>query len=103
MGMRSVFYRNLEPSAREHGISAINFAIVLLVLASFLTFSLETEPAISRDLRLTLSGFNILIVSVFAIEYVIRVWIAGENPEYRGWRGRLKYMFSPFALADLAK
>ncbi len=102
MGMRSVFYRNLEPSAREHGISAINFAIVLLVLASFLTFSLETEPAISRDLRLTLSGFNILIVSVFAIEYVIRVWIAGENPEYRGWRGQLKYMFSPFALADLA-
>ena len=69
MGMRSVFYRNLEPSAREHGISAINFAIVLLVLASFLTFSLETEPAISRDLRLTLSGFNILIVSVFAMVF----------------------------------
>ncbi|MCV6606401.1 MAG: potassium channel family protein, partial [Porticoccaceae bacterium] len=38
---------------------------------------------------------------VFAVEYVTRVWIAGEDPAYRGFGGRLKYMISPYALADL--
>ncbi len=102
MSLRSYLYRQMEPSARERGISLINTLIVLLVLASFITFSLETEVSISADLRASLSSFNIVIVSIFALEYVVRLWIVGENPKYRGLGGRLKYASSSFALADLA-
>lgn len=101
MGLRANLYHLMEPSARERGISWINLLIVMLVLASFLTFSLETETSLPEEFRLTLSGFNIIIVSIFAVEYVLRVWIAGENPEFKGLGGRLKYIVSPYALADL--
>jgi hypothetical protein len=38
------------------------------------------------------------IISVFALEYAARVWAAGEDPRYRGFAGRLRYMASFYAL-----
>src|SRR5262249_37908767 len=37
----------------------------------------------------------------FAVEYGLRLWSAGERKIYRGFRGRLRYMMTPFALLDL--
>ena len=45
--------------------------------------------------------FNVAIIIIFALEYLLRLWVAGENPEYRGVRGRLRYVCSGYALADL--
>jgi voltage-gated potassium channel len=93
----------LEPEAwGKHGLSPVNGLIVMLVVFSFITLALETEPSVSAELQATLSGINVAIISVFAIEYILRVYIAGENPLYSGPMGRLRYAFSPYALADLA-
>ena len=100
MGLRQSLYRQLEPSVRERGISTINVFIVVLVLLSFLTFSLETESTTPAYVMELLGYFNIFILGVFAIEYLVRLWIAGEDPEYRGLGGRLRYMVKPYALAD---
>lgn len=41
-------------------------------------------------------------MAVFTLEYLARLWIAPENPRYKGeLRGRLKYLYSPMALVDL--
>ena len=101
MGLRSKLYRQMEPGAREKGISTINLFIIFLVLASFLTFSLETEPALSKEFRDTLGQFNFVIVAIFAVEYIARLWVVGEDPQYKGLGGRLRYVFSAHALADL--
>ncbi len=101
MSLRATLYRAFEPSARDKGISAINVMIVFLVLASFLAFSLETEPTIDVDVRNQFAQFNAAIVVIFAIEYLIRLWLAGENPKYKGLTGRIRFIFTPFALADL--
>jgi voltage-gated potassium channel len=45
--------------------------------------------------------FNVAIIIIFAFEYLLRFWVAGENPDYRGVRGRFRYIFSPYAMADL--
>ena len=44
---------------------------------------------------------NVAIVAIFAIEYIVRVWVAGEDPRYKGLSGRLRYMMTPYAIADL--
>lgn len=103
MGLRSKLYRELEPSARERpGLSRTNLAIVLLVFASFIVFALETEREIPPDAARWIAMANVGILIIFGIEYFVRLWIAGEDERYRGLGGRIRYIFTPFALADLA-
>jgi voltage-gated potassium channel len=102
MSLRKALYVELEPSARDRpGLSSANLIIIALVLLSFLTLALETEPTLTAGWRLALAIFNILILAVFAVEYCVRLWIAGEEAAYRGPGGRVRYAFTPFAMIDL--
>lgn len=102
MGLRYKLYHQMEPSAREkNGLSPFNLFIVILVLLSFLALALETEPTLGEDWVQAIKIFNVAIIVIFAVEYVLRLWAAGENPKYRGVTGRVRYIFSGYALADL--
>jgi voltage-gated potassium channel len=103
VGLRHRLYREMEPSARDRpGLSRANTAIVGLVLLSFLLFALETEPSIQEPARTWLSLLNLAVLGAFAVEYLLRMWICSENPAHQGTAGGLRYIFSPYALADLA-
>ena len=102
VGLRSKLYSQLEPDARSKtGLSVLNSFIIALVLVSFLALALETEETIGPAWRQGLDYLNLFIVVVFAIEYGVRLWVAGEDPRYRGIRGRLKYIMTPYAVTDL--
>ena len=99
--IRRKVYQQMEPSARRHGLSPINFTIITLVLLSFLALALETEPTMSAGWKAAINVINIAIVIIFTVEYLARIWIAGEREQYRGIIGRLRYILSPYALADM--
>lgn len=102
IGLRKRLYMQMEPNARERtGLSPFNTFIVILVLLSFLALALETESTMGEGWMRAISIFNLAIIVIFAIEYVARLWVAGENPDYRGFAGRLRYIFTPYAIADL--
>jgi len=102
MGLRKRLYTQMEPTAREKtGLSPFNLFIVILVLLSFLALALETEPTMGDGWMRAIDVFNVAIIIIFALEYLLRLWVAGENPEYRGVRGRVRYVCSGYALADL--
>ncbi len=102
MGLRHKLYLQMEPNAREKtGLSPFNTFIVVLVLLSFLALALETESTMSDGWMQAIAIFNVVIIVVFAIEYLMRLWAAGESPEYRGIGGRIRYIFTPYAIADL--
>lgn len=102
IGLRRRLYQQMEPNARDKtGLSFINMTIITLVLLSFLALALETEDTLGPVWKYGIAIFNLVIVGVFAVEYLARLWVAGENPKYRGLRGRLRYMVTPYALADL--
>ncbi|MFN4225118.1 MAG: ion transporter [Hyphomonas sp.] len=105
MGLRRRVYEALAPEARAPGtgLSRTNIAIVGLVLLSFLFLALETEPVIQAipAWRETFAIFNVAVVAIFAIEYILRIWTAGEDPQFRGIDGRLRYMTRFYSVADL--
>ncbi|MEO0981591.1 MAG: ion transporter [Pseudomonadota bacterium] len=102
IGWRHKLYQEIEPQARtRRGLSFTNGFIVFLVIASLITFAMETEPTLSPGLRLWIDRFNLAIVGIFAFEYFVRLVIAGEDPRYRGVLGRLRYIATPYAVADL--
>ena len=101
--MRARLYRAMEKgSSGKEKLSTINRILVVLVLLSLLLLALETEPEIADQNQHYLRILNVIIVVIFAIEYGVRLWVAGENPEYRGLSGRLKYATTLYAIADLA-
>ncbi|KAF1434863.1 Potassium voltage-gated channel subfamily KQT member 4, partial [Spheniscus demersus] len=43
---------------------------------------------------------EVVMIVVFGMEYVIRVWAAGCCCRYRGWRGRFRFARKPFCVID---
>lgn len=104
---RGRVHEALEPDGRRHGISFVSMLLIALVLASFAMMALETEAshpqsALPPGSATLISHVNIVIVILFAVEYLVRFWAAGERPLFRGFTGRLRYVTTGLAVADLA-
>lgn len=76
-----------------HGLTghAFNFLLVLFILLSIAILPLEFLPAFTRY-HGTLLLIEIIVTSVFTIEYLLRVWAAPS---------RMRYIFSFFGVVDL--
>jgi voltage-gated potassium channel len=99
---RAMLYRRLDPSAQPGGgLSFLNSLIIGLILAATLLAIVETEPAVQERIGPFLSVLEIVFALLFTVEYLCRVYAAGENPHFKGWRGRLRYIFSLWAIIDL--
>ncbi|MDC8803190.1 ion transporter [Halomonas pacifica] len=100
--LRSRLHRQLSPQAwRGAGLSPVNKVVCALILLASLVAVVETEPTIRRVAPGIFRGIEIVFVVIFSVEYLARVYAAGEDPRYRGIGGRLRYLVSVWALIDL--
>ena len=100
--LRELLYRNLEPSAQPAGgLSPFNRLIVWFIIFASVVAILETEETLRGAIPGVFRIAEFFIVMVFSIEYLARVYAAGEDPRYSGFRGRLRYMSSWWAIVDL--
>ncbi|WP_292257933.1 ion transporter [Marinospirillum sp.] len=100
--MKRYLYRQLEPAAwMEKGLSPANKVIFFLILLASLTAILETEITIREANPSIFVWLEAAFVLVFSVEYLARLYAAGENPLYAGFTGRVRYIFSFWALIDL--
>lgn len=68
------------------------FIIQALIILNLIAFAVETLPALSSEWRRYLRLFEVATVSIFTLEYVLRLALG---------RPRLFYAFSFFGLVDL--
>ena len=103
MGLQHWLYNQLVPEARGAGISVTNWVVITLVLLSLVFLALETEPTLRAipEWMTAFRLFNIAVVALFAIEYVLRIWANGLRPEYAGVSGRMRYITRFYSIADL--
>lgn len=100
--LRRKLYNHLHTAAwPAKGLSPINKFIAVMILFSIVTVILETEPSVYLKYASVFDALNMLIVSVFLIEYILRLWVMGEHPDYNGIIGRLRYAVTPTAIIDL--
>ncbi len=71
---------------------AFMLTIQFLIVASLVTFAVETLPDLDEDMRWWLRAAEIGFVSVFTLEYLLRLWVSER---------RLGFVFSFFGLVDL--
>lgn len=80
----------------------INIFIIVLILLNVIAVMLETVPAIHGPHKEFFRVFDIVSVTIFTVEYVLRVWSSNHDPQFRhSLHGRLRYMLTPGALIDL--
>ena len=96
---RRRFHDQLDPSRRKKGLSWLNRALVLAILASIAAALLETEATISSGREVLFRTVELSFAAVFAVEYALRFWTVAEEG---GWKARWRWIISPAALIDLA-
>ncbi|MGO3353907.1 MAG: ion transporter [Halomonas sp.] len=99
---RAILYRQLAAEARQQlGLSLLNKVICALILVASFAAILETEPTLRQRAPGLFSVLETAFVVIFTVEYLLRLYAMGEDPRYRGFGGRLRYMFTFWALVDL--
>lgn len=96
-------YRQLEPTAwPKQGLSPVNLCLVILIIVAVASGIVETEPTISGGRELLFDNLELGIGLIFLVEYLARLWVAVENPQFAKSRfPRLRYALSPIAIIDL--
>lgn len=102
--LRLRVYRQLEPTAWPFkGLSPTNWLLALLIIVAVVNAIIETEPSIAGGREGLFDDFEVIVASIFLVEYLARLWTAVENPRFAGERfPRLRYAFTPIAMIDLA-
>ena len=102
-GLRHRLYVALDSEGRtKKGLSRLNLALAAAILASVTVAALETEPALAERHEAFFRSAEIVFFSIFAVEYLARLWSAVEDPRCgSGLKGRLRWMLSPTAIIDL--
>lgn len=103
MQLRHRVFEVMEVAGEHDRLSRIvDLSIISLIILSVFAVMLETIQELGRAYGPYFELFEFGTVSVFTVEYLVRVWCAVEDERYRRpILGRLRYMISPLALIDL--
>lgn len=96
---------DLVDSSYDAEDSSRYFNAVMLVLISLnvIVAILETEDILYSRYQTFFNLFEWISVGIFTVEYILRIWSCTEDPKYKEpILGRLRFVFSPFMLIDLA-
>lgn len=81
---------------------AVDALIISLIVISTIEIFLSTFTGINERIGGILKFIDVFTTIVFTIEVTLRIWLAGDiKPEYKGFKGRLKYCFSFYGLIDI--
>uniref|UniRef100_A0A7N8YLW3 Potassium voltage-gated channel, KQT-like subfamily, member 5b n=1 Tax=Mastacembelus armatus TaxID=205130 RepID=A0A7N8YLW3_9TELE len=106
-GRRNVRYRRLQNYLynvleRPRAWAFIYHAFVFILVFSCLVLSVfSTIPTHQEFSSYCLLILEFVMIVVFGLEYIIRIWSAGCCCRYRGWQGRLRFARKPFCVIDI--
>src|SRR6266516_3781396 len=94
----------LEEQVGDRPGRIVGRLIVLLILVNLIAVTLESVPRLAARYGMLFSTIEIVSLVVFTLEYLARIWVAGEHPAQRHLqtaRARWRYMRSPAGIIDV--
>ena len=83
--------RTIEETDTQLGL-LFDLSIQVLIIASIVTFSIETLPNLDQDLLKILAALELTFISIFTFEYILRYLVAER---------KTKFVFSFWGIIDL--
>ncbi len=104
-GLKRRIFEILEvPPIGDPIATAVERAIVILIVVNVLAVILETVPEYKRLYEHVFLTIEVGTVFFFAVEYLLRVWVADEHVPFKRYGrigARVHYIMAPSAIIDL--
>ena len=102
--LRRKLYVQLDPARwPTKGLSPLNKLICAVILLATAMAVVETEPMVTQGRERLFRVAELAFGLFFAAEYLARLWVVAEvDGSSPTWRRRLRFVFSPSGLIDLA-
>lgn len=92
---------NHDPKDRLNTV--VDMFILVLIVLSVLAVIVESVDSIHTRYEKYFYNLELFVVVVFVVEYLLRVWSCTEDEKYSNQiTGRIKFLFNPMSLIDLA-
>ena len=102
--LRKKAYHLLEGEDHESSISRqVNLVLICLIIANVAAVMLESDSKLNQRYATEFALFEVISVTIFSIEYVLRVWSCIESQRFNHYphlKARIRYMITPVALID---
>lgn len=85
--LRPIIESNETPPGK-----VFDFSIQTVILLSVVSYCLQTVDDLGAGVHRALAAFEVIAVSIFTVEYLLRLWVAEK---------RMRFIFSFFGLIDL--
>ncbi|MBU6188118.1 MAG: ion transporter [Betaproteobacteria bacterium] len=102
-GARRLIYSWLfDPTLPGNYHKAFDRLIVWTIILNLFALLIELVPQIHEPNRVWFDRFEIASVILFTVEYLLRLYTAPEDPQFRAARSaRIAFIRNPFAVVDL--
>jgi voltage-gated potassium channel Kch len=92
----------LDPTIPGNFQKSLDKWVGILIVANLFTLMFEHVPAVFEPYKHWFEFFDIFSVAVFTVEYVLRLYLAPEDEEFKNRKNaRWSFVSSPFAIIDL--
>jgi len=102
---RNAVYQALEVAQEKNWVSrSVDVFLIALISASVIAVILESMSGIEAKYGGALRFFEVVTVSIFTVEYLLRLWCSVESESAAGkpaLQARLRYLTSFHAVIDL--
>ncbi len=91
-----------DANDKEGARASLDRFLVLLILLNLVALLLESAPPLAAEYARAFHLFDLFSVAVFSLEYLLRLYLAPEDPEFAGHASpRWAYASSTMGLIDL--
>ena len=104
MTLRARIWGLLDPARHGHAAGRVRALEILLILIGIFSVSAGTVEWVMPGPRAVAAGVTGIVAVLFLVEYLVRLWIAPENPHLHSTteaRSRLRWMVSAEGVIDL--
>ncbi len=101
MNLQKKLYILLEEPATNRASYLLNLFIYFLILMSIVSLMLQSVENLNAKYAQAFEMTNNIIMQFFIVEYIARLYASGAVMPYRGFMGKIRYIFSPYAIIDL--
>ncbi len=101
MTIQEKLYTLFEAPSKSRASLILNTVIYILILVSILNLMLISVSEFQEKYGYIFIIIRNIVMPIFVIEYILRLYASGYLDEYKGIKGKLKYAMTPYAIIDL--
>lgn len=101
MTLQDKLYVLFEKPEESKASFILNSTIYILIFISIVNLMFSSVESLQNEYGNIIVAVRNIIMPIFVLEYMLRIYASGSLNQYKGIAGKLKYAKTPYAIIDL--